>query len=157
MNIDTIRAWRADAPPRRTAAPSVEAPLPSEWTAEHVKRRLLEALGVDYRQMGIGRPREPGSAHPEIIRTAEEIAGAEVFPLDPRRFRPTRAETAMADAVLAWLGLVTDDGDRLKLRNSLRAEGAGKAMKHCDDESQAINRAHATITFNLNGRREAVF
>jgi hypothetical protein len=157
LNTETIRAWRSDAPPRPIRTLPVKEPLPSEWTVAHVKRRLLEALGVDYRQMGIGRPRLPGGTHPEIVRTAAEIAEAEVFELDPRRFRPTRAETARADTVLAWLTLVTSAGDRLALRNSLRAESAGKPTKRCDAESQAIERALATIAFNLNGRREAVF
>jgi hypothetical protein len=85
-------------------APAIAA----EWTPDHVARRMVEAFRVDRRLPRIERPKAPGSAHPTMEFSREEIAEWEPIEIDPSRFAPTRVEIAAMEAAFAWLLIVRE-------------------------------------------------
>ncbi len=80
-----------------------DAPVPETWTPDHVARRLIEAFRVDRRMPRIESPKQPGSAHPSIEYSREEMEIWETVPIDPSRFIPTRAEIDVMETAFGWL------------------------------------------------------
>ena len=77
--------------------------IPVEWTPDHVAGRLVEAFRVDRRMPRIERPKAPGSAHPTMEFSREEMAEWEAIEIDPSRFAPRRSEIAAMEEAFAWL------------------------------------------------------
>lgn len=83
-----------------------DAPVPTRWTPTHVARRLIEAFRVDRRMPRIERPKSPGSAHPAMEYSREEMEIWETVPLDPSRFIPTHPEIDLMETAFAWLQII---------------------------------------------------
>ncbi|HYA07714.1 MAG TPA: DUF6362 family protein [Xanthobacteraceae bacterium] len=113
-----VAAGGAYRPPHVEDEPD-DAPIPATWTPAHVARRLIEAFRVDRRLPRIERPRAPGSAHPAMEYTREEMAEWEAIPIDPSRFAPTPDEIERMETAFAWLLIARESG--LKYQFALRA------------------------------------
>jgi len=82
--------------------------IPAEWTPDHVARRLVEAFRIDRRMPRIERPKAPGSAHPAMEFSREEMAEWGAIEIDPSRFLPTRPEIVAMEEAFAWLLIVRE-------------------------------------------------
>jgi len=122
---------------------NLEAPdeEPNWWTPSRVQRHLLEAFKIDDRMPKVASPKQPGSAHPAMEYTREEIEAWETVPLDPRRFPVTREQERAMNVALDWLFIVR--AENMDAYRALRAfmlierrrggEGCQTIKRYCRD------------------------
>lgn len=99
--------------------------LPPQWTGEHVIKRLIEAFKTD-RYCKLERPKQPGSAHPQIEYDDDDRAG---WQADDRGIviGPTKRDFARMEEAFSWIDVqfkVDFDG-----ANALRGVCICKARK----------------------------
>lgn len=122
-------------------APAAEPPW---WTPGRVQRHLLEAFKTDDRMPRVESPKQPGSAHPTMEYTREEIDSWEPVPIDPRRFSVTRAQERKMNATMEWLAFVREADTQLYfcLRAWMLTERRGASHRaHCG----RIGMVHTTL------------
>jgi hypothetical protein len=109
----------------------VDPPIPETWTPEHVGKRLIEAFAVDRRLPRIERPKAPGSAHPQMTYTAEEMEEWEAIPIDPKRFAPQPDELAAMEAAFDWLQIVREShhGIHFAVKNWALCRASGRSTR----------------------------
>jgi Domain of unknown function (DUF6362) len=105
--------------------------IPETWTPEHVAKRLIEAFAIDRRLPRIERPKAPGSAHPQMTYTAEEMEEWEAIPIDPKRFAPQRDEIAVMERAFDWLRILSasHDNHRQAVKIWAMAKAGGRSAK----------------------------
>ena len=162
-------AWKA--PEYKSDPYGPDAPIPETWTPDHVARRLIQAFRIDRRMPRIERPKKPGSAHPTVEYSREEMEIWEAVPIDVRRFAPTPIERLEMEVAFAWLHMIAD-AESLALRawairqaggglcgrsgNSIRSIAASQGVSHVTLLKRK-DRALLSIASRLNGAKEPVF
>lgn len=111
----------ANASRHNWTPPAIEAverspAIPTTWTPDHVASRLIEAFRVDRRMPRIERPKSPGSAHPAMEFSREEMDEWEAIEIDPSRFAPRWDEIAAMEEAFAWLLIVRKVGPGCSIR-----------------------------------------
>jgi hypothetical protein len=141
--------------------------IPETWTPEHVAKRLIEAFAVDRRLPRIERPKAPGSAHPQMTYTAEEMEEWEAIPIDPKRYAPQLAEIAVMERAFDWLQIVREShhGIHFALKNWALCRASGRSLRKVardngvgeDTLRKRADRALFLIASRLNAVNEPVW
>lgn len=79
--------------------------LPTEWTADLVAEKLIEAFSVDRRMARIKGPRELGAVHPQIEYSAED---REEWERQEIKLAPLADEIAAMETAFGWLDAVRE-------------------------------------------------
>ena len=147
-----IKAW---APaPHKVDPYGPDAPIPENWTPEHVGRRLIEAFRIDRRLPRVPLPVCKGSGFlaKQIQYTPEERAEWEEMPLDVNRMPPTQAEVTWMEKVLDWLRGV----ENLRYRHAVTLWALRKASASGRSIREIARRLDVTHLTFLERRQRAL-
>lgn len=83
--------------------------IPAKWDAQHVGRRLVDALEIDSRMPRVRGPKEPGAAWPAYRHEFADLVGLTALERREResaqnrtRIVPSSEEVGQRDKVLEW-------------------------------------------------------
>lgn len=142
--VTNIEAMQYSWHPGKEWRDRFDVEQPDEWTPEWVGYCIIEAFKVDRKMPRIERPKDPGSAHPQIEYTQEEKDEWEKIPLVLGR-TATLKEIAKMEIIFGWLGYV------LAVRPNdamvLRWWGLKRAVRVASDKAIAGKMGMDRVTF----------